>query len=87
MATIYEDVETLKQQMTVVQNDLATLSGNIPDVNDLLLNDVVNVTEENLNTLIGEIIVGYGDNCVNKPDGATNGYFINIPHTIAQYVN
>ena len=68
MANIYEDVETLKTQMTQVQNDLE----NLPNTIDL--------SEKDLNTQIGKIIFGYGNGCVNKPSGTSNGYFINIPH-------
>ena len=35
----------------------------------------------NLNTLIGELIIGYGNDCINKPSG--NGFLLNIPHPTA----
>lgn len=35
----------------------------------------------NLNEQIGEIIIGYGNDCINKPSG--NGYLINLPHPTA----
>lgn len=74
MANIYEDVETLKTQMAQVQSDL----GNLPD--DFLAKDAINLTDKNLNTYIGKVYIGYGNNCTNKPSAAGNGYFINIPH-------
>lgn len=80
MATIYEDVETLKTQMAQVQNDIETLTNSIPDISNLLAKNAINLTDKNLNTYIGEIYVGYGNGCVNKPSGTSNGYFINIPH-------
>lgn len=81
MATIYEDVETLKEQMLVVQSDIETLSGNIPDVSNLLSKYSKNISDANLNGLVGEIYVGYGNGCTNKPTSAGNGYFINFPHS------
>lgn len=74
MANIYEDVETLKTQMAQVQADLE----NLPD--DFLAKNTIDLTDKNLNTYIGKIYVGYGNGCVNKPSGTSNGYFINIPH-------
>ncbi|MGN1399390.1 MAG: hypothetical protein ACI4WG_05285 [Erysipelotrichaceae bacterium] len=85
MSTIYEDVALLKEQMAQVQADIASLSGNIPDVNDLLSKATTNITNEDLDDWIGEIFVGYGNDCTNKPAGAGNGYFINIPHSLQQY--
>ena len=74
MATIYDDVENLKVQMAQVQSDLE----NLPD--DFLAKNTINLTDKDLNTYIGKIYVGYGNGCVNKPSGTSNGYFINIPH-------
>ena len=78
MANIYEDVDALKTQMAQVQADLE----NLP--NDFLAKDAINLTDKNLNTYIGKIYVGYGNNCVNKPSNAGNCYFINIPHCTQQ---
>lgn len=50
----------------------------LPFIN--LENRPSNIDGHNLNDEIGEIIVGYGNNCTNKPTNSTNGYFINIPH-------
>ena len=51
---------------------------------DNLLAKSRSIDGEDLNTLIGERIVGYGNNCVNRPTNA-NGYFINIPHAWDQH--
>lgn len=84
MANIYDDVETLKTQMAQVQSDIDTLTNSMPDANDLLARATTDLSDENLNEWIGEIYVGYGNGCVNKPAGAGNGYFINIPHCTQQ---
>lgn len=53
----------------------------IPYCNEL--NDMItmseNISNEDLNTLIGKLYIGYGNNCINRPVNE-NGYFINIPH-------
>lgn len=43
----------------------------------------INISVENkdLNTLTGEFIIGYGNECANRPADVGNGYFINIPHS------
>ena len=87
MATIYERVYALELLVSQIQSDLNTLSGNIPDVNDLLSKAATDITDENLNSYIGEIYIGYGNGCINKPASAGNGYFINIPHCTAQYAS
>lgn len=84
MASIYDDVETLKRQMIVVQENIANLTNGMPDVNDLLARATTDLSDENLNEWIGEIYVGYGNGCTNKPASAGNGYFINIPHCTQQ---
>lgn len=50
MPTIYERVDALEAAMTTVQQDVANLTGNIPDVNDLLSKYTVDLTDENLNS-------------------------------------
>lgn len=71
MSNIYDDVELLQEQMNGVLSELpyklSTASSNISD--------------DDLNLLIDELIVGYGNGCTNKPTGRGNGYFVNIPHT------
>lgn len=39
------------------------------------------ITSSDLNTKIGEYIIGYGNECINRPTGSQNGFFINLPHT------
>lgn len=84
MPTVYERVDALEQAMTTVQQDIENLTNGMPDANDLLARATTDLSNENLNEWIGEIYVGYGNGCVNKPAGAGNGYFINIPHCTQQ---
>lgn len=42
---------------------------------------VVPITSSDLNEKIGELIIGYGNECTNKPAGSQNGFLINLPHT------
>lgn len=72
MATIYEDVETLKTQMAQVLIDIDNLTNGMPDANDLLARATTDLSDENLNEWVGEIYVGYGNGCTNKPAGAGN---------------
>lgn len=84
MPTVYERVDALEQAMTTVQQDIEDLTNGMPDANDLLARATTDLSNENLNEWIGEIYVGYGNGCTNKPAGAGNGYFINIPHCTQQ---
>lgn len=54
MATIYDDVETLKRQMAAVQADIENLTNGMPDANDLLARATTDLSDENLNDWIGE---------------------------------
>ena len=47
-------------------------------ITHLLPNTATNISDSDLNDLTGEICVGYGNNCTNRPVGAGNGYFINF---------
>lgn len=84
MPTVYERVDALEAAMTTVQQDIENLTNGMPDANDLLVRATTDLSNENLNEWIGEIYVGYGNGCTNKPAGAGNGYFINIPHCTQQ---
>ena len=53
---------------------------------DSLLANSKRIDGQDLNTLIGERIVGYGNGCTNKPTNS-NGYFINIPHSYSEHKN
>ena len=76
MSNIYDDVELLRQQMDEVLSELPYK----------ISNSSHDITDEDLNLLIDEIYFGYGNNCTNKPAGAGNGYFVNLPHaTMANY--
>lgn len=84
MPTVYERVDALEAAMATVQQDIENLTNGMPDANDLLARATTDLSNENLNEWIGEIYVGYGNGCTNKPAGAGNGYFINIPHCTQQ---
>lgn len=76
MSNIYDDVALLQEQMDGVLSELPyKLSSATTDISD-----------DDLNLLIDEVIFGYGNGCTNKPYGTGNGYFVNIPHaTLANY--
>ena len=42
---------------------------------------VVPITGSDLNTKIGKLIIGYGNECSNRPPSSQNGFLINLPHT------
>lgn len=69
--SIYDDVAQLQTAVENLENLIAQ-GGFLKSASEDLNN-------KDLNTCIGKIIVGYGNNCVNKPS-STNGYFVNIPH-------
>lgn len=45
--------------------------------------NIRDITGMDLDDLIGEIIIAYGNDCINKPTGVGNGYLINLPHATA----
>ena len=71
--SIYDDVDTLKNQMLEVFGILNSLE------NDFVPEKAENLNDKDLNDCVGRVIFGYGNNCINKPTGS-NGYLINIPH-------
>lgn len=71
--SIYDDVDTLKNQMLEVLGILDSLS------TDYVSEHTENLNDKDLNQCVGRVIFGYGNNCINKPTGS-NGYLINIPH-------
>lgn len=71
--SIYDDVDTLKNQMLEVLGRLDNIS------TDFIPEKAENLNDKDLNQCVGRIIFGYGNNCINKPTGS-NGYLINIPH-------
>jgi hypothetical protein len=76
MSNIYDDVALLQEQMNDVLSELPYKLGS----------STTDITDDDLNLLIDEVIFGYGNGCTNKPYGTGNGYFINIPHsTMANY--
>ena len=71
--SVFEDVAILQDQMKEVLNILSNLDSNfVPE-------EASDLNDKDLNTCIGKVIFGYGNNCLNKPNNA-NGYLINIPH-------
>lgn len=70
-ASIYDDVDAL--QSKVAELEAAIMQGGF------LSSASENLNDKDLNACVGRIIIGYGNNCLNKPTGA-NGYLINIPH-------
>lgn len=50
-------------------------------VDQVEVKDIVPIAGTDLNTKIGELIIGYGNECSNRPAGSQNGFFINLPHT------
>lgn len=77
---IYDDVAALIEEVAGLTNLVDSLSGEVENLDrDALRKSSRDINDANLNDLYGEIIFGYGNNCLNRPNGA-NGYLINIPH-------
>lgn len=77
---IYDDVAALIEEVASLTNLTDSISGQLGEIDlTALRNYSRDITDANLDALYGEIIFGYGNNCLNRPNGA-NGYFINIPH-------
>lgn len=70
-ASIYDDVTELQTKVA----ELETLIAN----GGFLKSAAENLNNKDLNTCVGKIIIGYGNECTNRPINQ-NGYFINIPH-------
>lgn len=68
-ASIYDDVDELQTKVAALETAITGCLSNASE----------NLNDKDLNECIGRIIIGYGNNCLNKPTGA-NGYLINIPH-------
>ena len=68
-ASIYDDVDELQTKVAALETAITGCLSNASE----------NLNDKDLNECIGRIIIGYGNNCLNKPTG-TNGYLINIPH-------
>lgn len=41
---------------------------------------ITSINNADLDLQIGKVILGYGNNCTNRPEDSGNGYFINMPH-------
>lgn len=68
-ASIYDDVDELQTKVAALETAITGCLSNASE----------NLNDKDLNECVGRIIIGYGNNCLNKPTGA-NGYLINIPH-------
>lgn len=68
-----EQYKTLKANNQINANEVYSIS----DLDEHLI-EMKDISNQDLNSLTGDIIVGYGNNCTNKP--AQNGYLINLPH-------
>jgi len=78
--SIYDDVAALIEEVASLTNLVDSLSGEVEAIDrDTLRKYSRDINDQNLDDLTGEIIFGYGNNCLNRPNGA-NGYLINIPH-------
>ena len=75
-ASIYDDVDELQTKVNEITGRIDTLE---TAITGFLSSASENLNDKDLNECIGRIIIGYGNNCLNKPTGA-NGYLINIPH-------
>lgn len=42
---------------------------------------VQDISDTDLDYHIGVAMIGYGNGCTNKPNGAGNGWLVNIPHS------
>lgn len=77
---IYDDVAALIEEVGGLTNLVDTLDGVVAGIDQTALRNYSrDINDQNLDDLTGEIIFGYGNNCLNRPNGA-NGYLINIPH-------
>lgn len=76
------DVE-LKQEIEALKDEINTLKSKTSMLDKLKFIDA-NLERKDLNEQVGNVIIGYGNETPNKPHGAVNGYFINIPHNAAK---
>lgn len=68
---------------TSVTDGLSANQGRVLNEKIKAFNIIRDITGLNLNEQIGEIIIAYGNDCINKPIGVGNGYLINLPHATA----
>lgn len=77
---IYDDVASLIEDFASLSTIVGNLDAKVNAIDlDALRKYSRDINDQNLDDLTGEIIFGYGNNCLNRPNGA-NGYLINIPH-------
>ncbi len=74
--TLGKHFVSVEETMDAMLTEIDTIKGQI---NGLLPDQAENINGKNLNSLVGRIIFGYGNDCTNRPVNV-NGYFVNIPH-------
>lgn len=78
--------QTKFENLTEVFNKIGEEKKNIIQMmfGSLVSMNTAVIDGKDLNTLVGRLIFGYGNNCTNKPS-SSNGYLINIPHSSVTY--
>lgn len=76
----YATEDVVPTKVSELTNDSNYISQEIADEKYSTKN-LVAITGSDLNTKIGELIIGYGNECTNRPPGSQNGFLINLPHT------
>jgi hypothetical protein len=76
----YAKEDTIPTKVSELTNDSNYIPEEAADTKYFGKNISV-ITSSDLNTKIGELIIGYGNECSNRPTGSQNGFLINLPHT------
>lgn len=58
---------------------MLTIGSEFTEVIKNIVFQVENISDKDANDLIGRLIIGYGNNVINRPPTG-NGFFINLPH-------
>lgn len=67
--------KTLKANNQINTNEVYSIS----DLDEHLV-EVKDISNQNINSNIGDVITGYGNDCTNKPT-SQNGYLVNLTHS------
>lgn len=79
----------LNVRKNIVSKDIAEVMSKIGEEKQNIIQQIIpyinsikgsNINDKDLNELIGDYIIGYGNRLINTPTTANNGYFINITH-------
>lgn len=76
----YATTDIVPTKVSELTNDSNYISEETAD-SKYSTKNIVAITGSDLNTKIGELIIGYGNECTNRPASSQNGFFINLPHT------